>query len=132
MSMTDPIADYLTRIRNGLRAGHEAVEIPASRIKKAITEILKEEGFIEDFMVLDDRRQGIIRIDLKYQEDRVPVIRKLERTSRPGRRHYASLEELPKVLGGLGVAIVSTSKGLMTDKNARRQKVGGEVLCTVY
>jgi small subunit ribosomal protein S8 len=132
MSMTDPIADYLTRIRNALQAGHNAVEIPASKIKVAITKILKEEGFVEDYMLLDDRKQGIIRVDLKYDDNRIPVIEKLDRYSRPGRRAYAGADELPQVLGGLGVAIVSTSKGIITDKTARQERLGGEVLCTVY
>ncbi len=132
MSMTDPIADYLTRIRNALQAGHAAVEIPASKCKVAISKILKEEGFVEDFMLLDDRKQGIIRVDLKYDDNRIPVIEKIERYSRPGRRSYAGADELPHILGGLGVAIVSTSKGIITDKAARRARVGGEILCTVY
>ncbi len=132
MSMTDPIADYLTRIRNALQAGHNAVEIPSSKIKVAITKILKEEGFVDDYMLLDDLKQGIIRVDLKYDENRIPVIEKLDRYSRPGRRVYAGADELPKVLGGLGVAIVSTSKGIITDKAARRERLGGEILCTVY
>lgn len=132
MSMTDPIADYLTRIRNALQAGHSAVEIPSSKSKVAISKILKEEGFVEDYMVLDDRKQGVIRIDLKYDDNRIPVIEKIERYSRPGRRVYAGADGLPPVLGGLGVAIVSTSKGIITDKAARRARVGGEILCTVY
>jgi small subunit ribosomal protein S8 len=132
MSMTDPIADFLTRIRNALQAGHEAVEIPASKNKIAMAKILKDEGFVEDYMVLDDRKQGIIRIDLKYHENRKPVIEKMQRVSRPGRRQYAGADELPKVLGGLGIAIVSTSKGILTDKAARKERVGGEILCTIY
>jgi len=131
MTMTDPIADFLTRIRNALQAAHVAVEIPSSKTKVALTKILKEEGFIDDYMLLDDRKAGIIRIDLKYK-DRVPVISSLQRVSRPGRRVYAGADDLPRVLGGLGVAVVSTSKGIMSDKNARRQRVGGEILCTVY
>lgn len=128
---TDPIADYLTRIRNALQAAHAAVEIPSSKIKVSITKILKEEGFIEDYMLLDDRKQGIIRIDLKYL-DRTPVIERIQRSSTPGRRRYGGTEDLPRVLGGLGIAIVSTSKGVMTDRNARKLRVGGEILCTVY
>jgi small subunit ribosomal protein S8 len=131
MSQTDPIADFLTRIRNALRASHETVECKNSKINKAVAGVLKDEGFIEDFMVLDDRKQGIIQIDLKYTEGK-PTIEKIERASRPGRRSYAGVEELPKVLGGMGMAIVSTSKGIMTDKNARRERVGGEIICTVY
>jgi len=129
--MTDPISDFLTRIRNALQAGHQAVEIPASRSKAAIAKILQEEGFVEDYMLLDDRRQGLIRIDLKYI-DRIPVIRSLERVSKPGRRQYAGADDLPRVLGGLGVAIVSTSRGIMTDAQARKLRVGGEILCSVY
>ena len=131
MSLTDPIADFLTRIRNALTAGHEATECRASNVNKELARILKEEGFIEDFMLLDDRKQGIIRVDLKYHEG-APVIEKLKRVSRPGRRMYAGADGMPRVLGGLGVAIVSTSKGIMTDRDARKQRVGGEVLCTVY
>ena len=131
MSLTDPIADFLTRIRNALIAGHEATECRASNVNKELARILKEEGFIEDYMLLDDRKQGIIRVDLKYH-DGAPVIEKLERASRPGRRYYAGTDNLPRVLSGLGVAIVSTSKGIMTDRDARKQRVGGEVLCTVY
>jgi small subunit ribosomal protein S8 len=132
MSMTDPIADYLTRIRNALMVNHEAVEIPSSKAKVAITKILKDEGFIEDYMVLDDRKQGLIRVDLKYHKGRTPVIEKMVRVSRPGRRIYSGAEDIPRVLGGLGVAIISTSKGIITDKAARELRVGGEVLCTVY
>jgi len=132
MSMTDPIADFLTRLRNALEAGHAAVEIPSSRNKVELARILKEEGFVEDYMVLDDRRQGVIRIDLKYDDKRKPAIAQLERCSKPGRRLYASCDELPRVLGGMGLAIISTSKGIMSDKEARKQRVGGEILCTVY
>ncbi len=131
MSMTDPIAAYLTRIRNALRAGHASVEVPKSNMNLAITGILKEEGYLEDFMVLDDRKQGLIHIDLRYRRNR-PVIEKIQRVSRPGRRAYSSAAGLPRVLGGMGIAIVSTSKGVITDKQARRENVGGEVLCTVY
>ena len=131
MSLTDPIADFLTRIRNALTAGHTATECRASNVNKELARILKEEGFIEDFMLLDDRKQGIIRVDLKYHEG-APVIEKLKRVSHPGRRMYAGADGMPRVLGGLGVAIVSTSKGIMTDRDARRKRVGGEVLCTVY
>jgi len=131
MSMTDPIADLLTRIRNGQQARHEAVELPCSKLKIAIVKLLKEEGFIEDYMVLDDRLQGVIRIDLKYV-NKIPAIQTIERVSRPGRRIYLGTDELPQVLGGMGVAIVSTSRGIMTDRQARKQRVGGEVLCRVY
>jgi len=131
MSMTDPIAAFLTRIRNALRAGHPSVEVPKSNMNLAITGILKDEGYLEDFMVLDDRRQGLIHIDLKYRKNR-PVIEKIQRVSKPGRRAYSSASDLPRVLGGMGIAIVSTSRGVITDKQARRENVGGEVLCTVY
>lgn len=131
MSMTDPIAAFLTRIRNALQAGHPFVETRMSRMNLALAKILKEEGFIDDFMQLDDRKQGVVHIDLKYRNS-VPVIQHLQRVSRPGRREYVGASELPRVLGGLGIAIVSTSKGIMTDKQARKENVGGEVLCTVY
>jgi small subunit ribosomal protein S8 len=131
MSMTDPIADLLTRIRNGLQARHEAVELPSSKLKVAVVKLLKEEGYIEDYMVLDDRLSGVIRIDLKYV-NKTPAIQVIERVSRPGRRIFLGVDELPRVLGGMGVAIVSTSRGIMTDREARKQRVGGEVLCRVY
>jgi small subunit ribosomal protein S8 len=131
--LTDPISDYLTRIRNAMSAGHKVVEIPASNLKKEITKILFEQGYILNYKFEDNSHQGSIKIALKY--DRVtkePVIRKLQRVSRPGLRQYKGTTELPRVLNGLGVAIVSTSKGVMTDKQARQEKVGGEVLCYVY
>ena len=131
--LTDPISDYLTRIRNAMSAGHKVVEIPASNLKKEITKILFEQGYILNYKFEDNSHQGSIKIALKY--DRVtkePVIRKLQRVSRPGLRQYKGPTELPRVLNGLGVAIVSTSKGVMTDKQARQEKVGGEVLCYVY
>jgi len=131
MSMTDPISDLLTRIRNAHLAGHDTVDIPSSGMKQAILRILKEEGFIEDFVLLDDRRSGVLHIDLKYV-DRKPAIQRIERVSRPGRRQYAGVDEIPRVLGGLGVAILSTSLGVMTDREARKQRVGGEVLLRVY
>lgn len=131
--LTDPISDYLTRIRNAMSAGHKVVEIPASNLKKEITKILFEQGYILNYKFEDNSHQGFIKIALKY--DRVtkePVIRKLQRVSRPGLRQYKGSTELPRVLNGLGVAIISTSKGVMTDKQARQEKVGGEVLCYVY
>ncbi len=131
MSMTDPIASFLTRIRNAQSAAHEAVETPATKVNEAIAKILKEEGYINDYMRLDDRRQGLIRIELKYV-DKKPSIKKIDRVSRPGRRVYCGASEIPRVLRGLGVAIVSTSRGIMTDKQARAKNVGGEVLCSVY
>ena len=129
----DPIADYLTRIRNGMMARHRVVEIPASNMKKAITEILFDKGYIKNYKFEDDDKQGTIKIALKYNPStKVPAIRKLERISKPGLRKYVDAENLPRVLNGLGVAVLSTNKGLMTDKEARRQHVGGEVLCYVY
>ena len=131
--VTDPIADYLTRIRNALMARHKVVEIPASKEKKAITKILKDQGYILGYKFIDDNKQGIIKIALKYsQPGNVPVIKHLERVSKPGLRKYVGVKEMPRVLNGLGIAIVSTSKGIMTDKQARKENVGGEVLCYVY
>ena len=129
--LTDPIADYLTRIRNAILRKYPTVEVPASNMKKAITEILKEEGYIEDYELLDDNKQGIIKITLKY-EDGVPAISGLKRVSKPGLRQYSTVEKLPKVLNGLGIAIISTSKGVMTDSKARSENVGGEVLCYIW
>ncbi len=130
---TDPIADYLTRIRNASSAGLKMVEIPGSNIKKAITQILFDQGYILNYKFEDDNKQGLIKIALKYnQSTRVPAITKLQRASRPGLRKYSGSEEMPRVLNGLGVAIVSTSKGVITDKEARKLNVGGEVLCYVY
>lgn len=130
---TDPIADYLTRIRNASSAGLKMVEIPGSNIKKAITQILFDQGYILNYKFEDDNKQGLIRIALKYNPStRVPAITKLQRASRPGLRKYSGSEEMPRVLNGLGVAIVSTSKGVITDKEARKLNVGGEVLCYVY
>jgi len=131
--MTDPIADFLTRIRNAISAGHKVVEIPASNLKKDITKILFEKGYILSYKFEDDKAQGTIKIALKYHpKSKISAIKSLERISRPGLRKYASVEELPRVLNGLGVAILSTSQGVMTDKEARTLKVGGEVLCYVY
>jgi small subunit ribosomal protein S8 len=129
---TDPISDYLTRIRNAVMAKHKIVEIPASNIKKEITKILFEKGYILSYKFEEDEKQGIIKIALKYHpQTKVPAIRELIRVSRPGLRKYKSLEEMPRVLNGLGIAIVSTSKGVITDKEARKLKIGGEVLCYV-
>nr|WP_177224232.1 30S ribosomal protein S8 [Thermoflavifilum thermophilum] len=133
MMVTDPIADYLTRIRNAQMAGHRIVEIPASNLKKRMTEILYEKGYILKYKFEDDNKQGIIKIALKYDpQTRQPAIRMLERVSRPGLRRYAKPQDLPRVKNGLGIAIVSTSRGVMTDKEARAQHIGGEVLCVVY
>ncbi len=130
---TDPIADYLTRIRNASSARKKVVEIPASNMKKALTKILFEKGYITNFMVQEDDKQGVIKIALKYNPStRVPAITELQRVSKPGLRKYASSSELPRILNGLGIAILSTSKGVITDKEARTLKVGGEVLCYVY
>lgn len=132
MVMTDPIADYLTRIRNANMAKHSSVEIPASNIKKSISEILKREGFIRDYEVTDDNKQGMIKIFLKYGPDGERVISGLKRISKPGLRNYVSAENLPKVLNGLGIAIVSTSAGVITDKEARQKDVGGEIVAYVW
>ena len=132
MQTTDPIADMLTRIRNANSAKHEMVDIPASNMKKAIADILLQEGYIKSFQVIEDTKQGIIRIKLKYGENKQKVICGIKRVSRPGLRIYAGAEELPRVLRGLGVAIISTSKGVMADKKARAEKIGGEVLAFVW
>jgi small subunit ribosomal protein S8 len=129
----DPVADYLTRIRNAVAASHRVVEIPASNLKKEMTEILFDQGYILSYKFIDDNKQGTIKIALKYDKhNNDPVIKELQRISKPGLRKYAPTDELPRILNGLGVAIVSTSKGVMTDKQARKEKVGGEVLCYIY
>ncbi len=134
MVVTDPIADYLTRIRNAQQAGHRIVEIPSSKMKKSITEILYDQGYILKYMFDDDAgKQGIIKIALKYDPNtKKPVIRKLGRISRPGLRNFSKTGDLPRIINGLGIAIVSTSKGIMTNKRARAENVGGEVVCYVY
>lgn len=132
MVMTDPIADYLTRIRNANMAKHDSVEIPASNIKKSISEILKREGFIRDYEVSDDNKQGVIKVFLKYGPNGERVISGLKRISKPGLRNYVGAEDLPKVLNGLGIAIVSTSAGVITDKEARQKNVGGEVIAYIW
>lgn len=132
MVMTDPIADMLTRIRNANNAKHETVDIPASNIKKALAEILLEEGYIKGYNVIEDGRQGILRIQLKYVNGTERAITGLKRISKPGLRVYAKKDEIPRVLGGLGIAVLSTSKGIMTDKKARTEGVGGEVICYVW
>jgi len=130
--ITDPISDYLTRVRNAVMANHRIVEIPASNLKKEITKILFEKGYILNYKFEDDNKQGIIKIALKYHPvTKIPAINKLERISRPGLRRYADSDKLPRVLNGLGIAILSTSRGVMTDKEARKMHVGGEVLCYV-
>jgi len=130
---TDPIADYLTRIRNASSARLKMVEIPASNVKKAITAILFDQGYISNYKFEDDNKQGVIKIALKYNSStKVPAITKIVRASRPGLRKYAGAADMPRVLNGLGIAIVSTSKGVITDKEARKENIGGEVLCYVY
>ena len=131
MTMTDPIADMLTRIRNANTVGHETVEIPASKMKKSIAEILKEEGYIEDFDIIDDNKQGIIKITMKYGANKEKVITGIKKISKPGLKVYAKANDVPRVLGGLGIAIISTSKGVVSDKEARKMGVGGEVICYV-
>ena len=132
MQMSDVIADMLTRIRNANSAKHATVDIPASNMKKAIAQILVEEGYVKSYEVIEDGKQGTIRVTLKYQANKQKVIRGLKRVSKPGLRIYAGCEDMPKVMNGLRIAIVSTSKGIMTDKKARALKVGGEVLCFVW
>ncbi|MGI5888045.1 MAG: 30S ribosomal protein S8 [Oscillospiraceae bacterium] len=132
MQITDPIADLLTRIRNAETAKHDTVEVPASNMKKQIVQILLDEGYIKGMQVVEDNKQGMIKITLKYGEDKKPAITGLRRVSKPGLRIYSSCEDMPKVLKGLGIAIVSTPKGVMTDKEARRENVGGEVLAFVW
>ena len=131
MSLSDPIADMLTRIRNATRVNKDEVKIKASNICEGIAAVLKNEGYIEDFDRIDDGKQGILRITLKYDLDGRPIIRELTRTSKPGRRVYASVDNLPRVLAGMGIVIVSTSQGVMSDKSCREANVGGEILCTV-
>ena len=132
MHITDPIADMLTRIRNANSAKHETVDIPASNMKKAIAQILLDEGYIASYKVIEDEKQGVIRVTLKYGENKSQVITGLRRVSKPGLRIYSNVEDMPKVMKVLGIAIVSTSKGIMTDREARKQNVGGEVLAFVW
>jgi small subunit ribosomal protein S8 len=132
MVMTDPVADFLTRIRNGNMVMHETVEIPSSRIKLAIAAIMKEEGYIRDYEYIKDAKQGVIRIYLKYGPNKEKVITGIKRISKPGLRVYVKRDEIPKVLGGLGTAVISTSQGLMSDKKARKIGIGGEVLCYIW
>ncbi len=132
MHITDPIADLLTRVRNASTAKHDTVDVPASNMKKAIAQILVDEGYVKSMQLIEDNKQGVIRLTLKYNEDRSSAISGLRRVSKPGLRIYSSCEKMPKVLKGLGIAIVSTPKGVMTDKRARRENVGGEVLAFVW
>ena len=131
MTMTDPVSDLLTRIRNASEARHETVDVPSSRLKLEITRILKEEGYVSNYLLVQDNKQGIIRIQLRYAAEKSPVITSLERISRPGCRVYAGKSDIPSVLGGLGVCILSTSQGVLTGKQAQEKGLGGEVLCTI-
>jgi len=132
MSMSDPLADMLTRIRNGVMVRFDSVDIPCSNLKKGVAEILKKEGYINDFSVIEQGSQKILKIDLRYDDHHRGVITGLKRISKPGRRTYVKYDGIPKVMSGLGIAILSTSKGIMTDKQARAQQVGGEVLCHIW
>lgn len=132
MVMTDPIADMLTRIRNASNAKHQTVDIPGSNMKKSLADILLEEGFIKGFDTIEDGKQGIIRVQLKYGQEKEKIITGIKRISKPGLRVYVKSDEVPRVLGGLGIAIISTSKGVVTDKVARKQGLGGEVICYVW
>ena len=132
MSLTDPVADMLTRIRNASSARHEKCLVPRSRLKIRIAEVLKEEGFIKDFLVHEDGPQGAITILLKYSADREPAISDIKRVSKPGLRRYVPTDSIPRILNGMGIAILSTSKGVLVDREARKQKVGGELICTVW
>ena len=131
MSLSDPIADMLTRVRNALRINRGEVAVRASKICEGIAAVLKKEGYITDFDRVDDGKQGILRVFLKYDVEGEPIIREIKRMSRPGRRVYSPVQELPHVLGGMGISIISTSKGIMSDRDCRSEKVGGEILCTV-
>ncbi|MFQ5582882.1 MAG: 30S ribosomal protein S8 [Calditrichia bacterium] len=132
MSMTDPIADFLTRVRNALQAKHKFVDVPASNLKKKMAHILYDQKYIKNYIIIDDGKQGIVRIFLKYDNEGRPLITELKRVSKPGRRYYVGMENLPRVKNNMGIAILSTSKGLMTEREAKRQRVGGEVLCYVW
>lgn len=132
MTITDPIAEMLTRIRNANQARKERVDIPSSKMRQEIARILKEEGYIKNFRVLSDRRQGILRIYLKYTSKKEKVISGIKRISKPSLKYYVKVDEVPRVLGGLGIAILSTSQGIMTDKEARKRRIGGEVICHVW
>lgn len=132
MAFSDPIADMLTRIRNASKARKESVDIPASKLKAEVARIMKEQGFVKTFKVLDDKKQGVIRVFLKYTSDNKPVIIGLKRISKPGLRKYSSIAKIPKVYQGIGVAVLSTSKGVMTDEEARKANIGGEVLCYIW
>jgi small subunit ribosomal protein S8 len=132
MKTSDPLSDLLTRISNGMRAGHDRVDVPASRLKEAVLKVLEAEGFIGSYRRVEEKGRPVLRVGLKYDAEGEPIVTGLERVSRPGRRVYAGADEIPKVLGGLGVSIVSTSKGIVTDRTARQSRLGGEVLCNVW
>jgi len=132
MSMTDPIADFLTRIRNATRAKHSRVEIPASRVKGEIAKILLHQGYVKDVKLVDDAKQGLLRVYLKYDKENAPAIEGLKRVSKPGRRIYVKREEIPRVMGGFGIAVLSTSRGILTGNEARKEGVGGELLCHIW
>ena len=132
MTMTDPVADMLTRIRNANTVGHKTVEIPASKMKISMAEILKEEGYIKGYNVIEDNKQGIINVEMKYGANGEKVISGIKKISKPGLKTYAKADEVPRVLGGLGIAMISTSKGVMSDKDARKLGIGGEVICYVW
>ena len=132
MKTSDPLSDLFTRLRNGMRAGHERVDVPSSRLKEAVLKVLEQEGFISSFRKVQEGDRPVLRVGLKYDHEGEPIVAGLERVSRPGRRIYAKADAIPSVLGGLGVSIVSTSKGIVTDKKARQARLGGEVLCNVW
>ena len=132
MSMTDPIADYLTRIRNAIQARHRRVDIPASNLKKAMTQILYDQKFIRNYIIIDDGKQGILRLFLRFDSDGRSVISELKRVSTPGRRYYVDVDHLPRVKNNMGIAMISTSRGIMTERQAKRENVGGEVLCYIW
>jgi len=132
MKTSDPLSDLLTRLRNGMRAGHDRVDVPSSRVKEAVLKVLEDEGFIASFRKVQEAGRPVLRVGLKYDHEGEPVVSGFERVSRPGRRIYAKADAIPSVLGGLGVSIVSTSKGIVTDKTARQSRLGGEVLCNIW
>ena len=132
MKTSDPLSDLLTRLRNGMRAGHDKVDVPSSRVKEAVLKVLEEEGYIASFRKVQNEGRPVLRVGLKYDPEGEPIVSGIERVSRPGRRVYAKADDIPSVLGGLGMSIVSTSKGILTDKKARQSRLGGEVLCNVW
>ena len=132
MKTSDPLSDLFTRLRNGMRAGHDRVDVPASRLKESVLKVLEQEGFVSSFRKVQEAGRPVLRVGLKYDHEGEPIVAGLERVSRPGRRMYAKADAIPEVLGGLGVSIVSTSQGIVTDKKARQSRLGGEVLCNVW